>query len=259
MNRALPPAALLALIVHGALLLGPGRWFATKEQQPELTFRSVSVTLEQLPPLKPEVPPVEEAMATEPEPETPEEPVEPVNDIESPAEEIPSEATPEPVKEIEPEEEAPPVEQPATPTVQKIKVPEKPPKPITKPKPSKPVKPVERPDQHQAPVPSTRTPTTRHAEAAPVIRKAYPLYKENPPPAYPRLARRRGWQGTVRLDVLVKETGRVSEARVAVSSNHKILDQAALEAVKTWRFEPGRKGDEPIAMWIRVPIRYNLR
>lgn len=92
-----------------------------------------------------------------------------------------------------------------------------------------------------------------------VIRKAYPLYKTNPPPAYPRIARRRGYQGIVVLNVFVDEKGRVKDLKLFDSSGYRVLDKAALNAVKTWVFEPGTKGKRKMAMWVRVPIRFELK
>jgi len=48
----------------------------------------------------------------------------------------------------------------------------------------------------------------------PVVIEAVPLYKVNPPPEYPRLARKRGYQGTVVLDVLVDQNGKVGRSPV---------------------------------------------
>ncbi len=62
---------------------------------------------------------------------------------------------------------------------------------------------------------------------------------ENPPPDYPWLARRRGWQGVVAIFVHVDSGGGVTAAAVARSSGHDVLDQAALEAVRGWRFRGG--------------------
>ncbi len=62
---------------------------------------------------------------------------------------------------------------------------------------------------------------------------------KNPPPDYPWLARRRGWQGVVAIFVHVDSAGAVTAAAVARSSGHEVLDQAALEAVRGWRFRGG--------------------
>ncbi|MCD4716168.1 MAG: energy transducer TonB, partial [Desulfobacterales bacterium] len=91
-----------------------------------------------------------------------------------------------------------------------------------------------------------------------VVREAMPLYRINPAPKYPKIARRRGYKGTVVLEVLVDRNGRVDDLRVSTSSGYKILDKAALASVKDWAFEPGMRGDQKVEMWVRVPVRFQL-
>lgn len=91
------------------------------------------------------------------------------------------------------------------------------------------------------------------------VREAAPLYRVNPLPEYPRLARKRGYQGMVVLDVLVDQNGRVGDLRLFTSSGHSILDRRAMEAVKVWLFEPGMKGNKKLDMWVRVPVRFELK
>ena len=93
----------------------------------------------------------------------------------------------------------------------------------------------------------------------PVVREAVPLYKVNPPPEYPRLARKRGYQGTVVLEVMVDQNGRVGNLRLFTSSGHSILDKKAMASVKGWLFEPAMKGDKKLDMWVRVPVRFELK
>jgi len=85
-----------------------------------------------------------------------------------------------------------------------------------------------------------------------------PRYKHRPPPVYPRLARKLGYQGTVLVEALVEASGRVGDARLARSSGHAVLDRSALKVVGDWTFEPARQGDEPVSMWVKVPIRFEL-
>ncbi len=91
------------------------------------------------------------------------------------------------------------------------------------------------------------------------VREAVPLYRVNSLPEYPRLARKRGYHGMVVLDVLVDQNGRVGDLRLFTSSGHSILDRRAMEAVKVWLFEPGMKGDKKLDMWVRVPVRFELK
>ena len=57
----------------------------------------------------------------------------------------------------------------------------------------------------------------------------------HPAPHYPRLARERGWQGSVLIQVSTDEQGHIKEQNLLKSSGFDILDQAALDAVKTWK------------------------
>ena len=89
--------------------------------------------------------------------------------------------------------------------------------------------------------------------------EAIPHYKKNPPPVYPRMARRRGYEGTVLMEVLVSREGRVEAVRLLESSGHGVLDREATAAVKTWVFEPARRGEEEVDMWVKVPVRFKLK
>lgn len=102
-------------------------------------------------------------------------------------------------------------------------------------------------------------PAPKKPETSPPLVEAVPIYRENPSPSYPRLARRRGYEGTVVLEVLVTEEGRVGALDVAQSSGHSMLDKAAVHAVKSWRFKPGRKGDRPVSMRVHIPVRFRLQ
>lgn len=88
---------------------------------------------------------------------------------------------------------------------------------------------------------------------------ARPLYEKNPPPPYPRLAKRLGKQGVVQLEVFVSASGTAAEVKVAIGSGHAILDEAALESVRGWRFAPGQRNGQPVGMWVRVPVRFALQ
>jgi len=83
-------------------------------------------------------------------------------------------------------------------------------------------------------------------------------YLRNPPPRYPLTARRSGEQGTVTLRVFVTGEGLPESVSVQSTSGHRSLDQAALEAVKGWRFAPARQGAQTVADWVLVPIVFKL-
>jgi protein TonB len=78
-------------------------------------------------------------------------------------------------------------------------------------------------------------------------------------PRYPESARRQGITGTTTLLFQVLENGRVGEVQIERSAGHPDLDQAAAEAIKKWRFDPARRGNQPVAVWLRMPVRFVLR
>ena len=83
-------------------------------------------------------------------------------------------------------------------------------------------------------------------------------YLHNPPPDYPWQARQRGQQGVVWLSVEVSAAGECAQASVLRSSGVSALDQAALAAVRRWRFVPARQGQTPVESKVEIPIRFKL-
>jgi protein TonB len=83
-------------------------------------------------------------------------------------------------------------------------------------------------------------------------------YKNNPPPDYPTLAVRQGWQGTVLLRVRVLQTGAVESVEVVRSSGKKVLDDAAIHTVERWVFAPSMRGTTPVDGFATVPIEFKL-
>jgi protein TonB len=77
-------------------------------------------------------------------------------------------------------------------------------------------------------------------------------------PAYPSAPRRLGVQGTTVLRVHVLADGRIGDVLVERSAGHPDLDQAAMEAVRRWRFEPARRGAAAVAMWVLLPVEFRL-
>ena len=89
--------------------------------------------------------------------------------------------------------------------------------------------------------------------------KAAPLYAINPAPVYPASALRYGWEGEVRLKVIVKRSGAVGEIIIEQSSDYRILDQAAVNTVRNWQFEPARIGHETTEGAVSIPIRFRIK
>ena len=61
---------------------------------------------------------------------------------------------------------------------------------------------------------------------------------QNQPPAYPHIARKRGYEGTVEIQLGITSDGKVNAIQIVKSSGFKILDQVAIKSVKKWKFQP---------------------
>jgi len=82
---------------------------------------------------------------------------------------------------------------------------------------------------------------------------------QNAPPSYPQDALLAGIQGRVVLLVVVTSEGLVQKANVDTTSGYRSLDDAAIAAVRGWRFEPARKRGLPIEYEVLVPINFSIR
>lgn len=86
-----------------------------------------------------------------------------------------------------------------------------------------------------------------------------PDYLVNPPPPYPLSARRRKQEGLVLLLVHITSQGSVTELNLKASSGIDSLDNAALEAVKRWKFRPSTIAGMPVADVVEVPVRFSIK
>jgi periplasmic protein TonB len=78
-------------------------------------------------------------------------------------------------------------------------------------------------------------------------------------PVYPSAARAQGVEGEVVLRAIVDQRGAV-ERDIVVVESVPVLDRAAVEALRQWRFEPGRDaGNRAVPAVIEVPLRFRLR
>ncbi len=85
-----------------------------------------------------------------------------------------------------------------------------------------------------------------------------PVVIRNTPPAYPETARRAGWKGRVTVRVEVSADGLPIRVALEKSSGYGVLDQAALRAVKSWRFQPRTIGGVTMAGTVDVPVNFTL-
>ena len=130
--------------------------------------------------------------------------------------------------------------------------------PQPKPKPREPD-----PVPTEAPAVKETPPEVQNATPpSPVVLDAEPDYKadylNNPRPPYPMVARRMGYHGKVVLDVEVLAEGKAGDVKLHQSSGYDILDNAALQTVKTWRFTPARRFGHAVTQRFLVPIKFSL-
>jgi TonB family protein len=79
----------------------------------------------------------------------------------------------------------------------------------------------------------------------------------NPEPEYTDRARKKKIRGSVVLSIVVTDEGKVRDARV-VAGLAKDLDQQALKAVSTWKFEPATKDGKPVPVRIKVEVDFKI-
>ena len=77
-------------------------------------------------------------------------------------------------------------------------------------------------------------------------------------PIYPRAAARRGEQGVTGVLIHLSENGRVDDVKLERSSGYPLLDKAALDAFRRWRFAPLTPGSAPRGKWLRTDQRFIL-
>jgi periplasmic protein TonB len=116
------------------------------------------------------------------------------------------------------------------------------------------------PTQSGPPTPARpATPSVAALPSEGITQTAAPRGGYQVKPSYPRTARRAGIQGTTLLGVFIGADGHVGDVVVKQSAGHPDLDAAAADAVRRWRFEPARRGSEPVPMWVLLPVEFRLR
>jgi periplasmic protein TonB len=78
-------------------------------------------------------------------------------------------------------------------------------------------------------------------------------------PTYPRAARLQGIEGLVLLEAILDRDGRIEE-NITVLQSIPALDDAAIQALRRWRFQPARDHQrQPMRVILEVPIRFILK
>ena len=75
---------------------------------------------------------------------------------------------------------------------------------------------------------------------------------------YPPFLRDAGIGGTVVVWFLISETGEVVQSRISDASGQDQLDAAALRVANTFRFSAAMNRDDPVPVWIKLPITFQV-
>jgi protein TonB len=93
-----------------------------------------------------------------------------------------------------------------------------------------------------------RIPVGGNVQSASLIHKIQPIY--------PPLAKQARIQGTVRLHAIIAKDGSIQELQVM--SGHALLQQAALDAVRQWRYRPTLLNGEPVEVDTTIDVIFSL-
>ncbi|MGR4999060.1 TonB family protein [Vibrio celticus] len=86
-----------------------------------------------------------------------------------------------------------------------------------------------------------------------------PSFSARPtPPNYPRQARRRGVEGVATYEIWLDAEGKQIKQALVNSSGALMLDNAALDAIKQWKFSPHTVNGRAIAHRVQIPVRFRL-
>ncbi|MGF1750143.1 TonB family protein [Vibrio cionasavignyae] len=92
----------------------------------------------------------------------------------------------------------------------------------------------------------------------PVLRNT-PSFTTTPvQPRYPRIARKRGIEGTATYEIWLDESGNQTKQVLVSSSGATILDKTALDAIKQWQFSAYTVKGVAVAHRIQIPVRFKL-
>ncbi|MBC8403867.1 MAG: energy transducer TonB, partial [Planctomycetes bacterium] len=114
-------------------------------------------------------------------------------------------------------------------------------------------------DPDSAPKPPNPTPNNPPDNVALVLTRAQPKADACPQPPYPPRALRKKWQGLCQVQAWIHADGSVARVSLHQSSGFDVLDQAALQAVQKWKFQPAERGGVAVSDEIVLPIRFVLQ
>jgi protein TonB len=110
----------------------------------------------------------------------------------------------------------------------------------------------------EQPTPPSDSAPTASTDSTPVLDSSAVKIRNHSDPTYPSASRRAGEQGTVMLKILIGEDGRARDVQVERSSGFARLDDAAVDAVRKWRFAAAVKNGAAMTGWVTLPVTFRL-
>ena len=78
-------------------------------------------------------------------------------------------------------------------------------------------------------------------------------------PVYPDIAQEAGIEGQVLIQCFIDKTGRVKETIVIKGVPNTGLNESAVAALRKTRFRPARQRENPVGVWVTIPINFKLQ
>ena len=78
------------------------------------------------------------------------------------------------------------------------------------------------------------------------------------PPTYPARARAKGIEGYVVFSLLIGITGEIEQVKIIESQPQGVFDDAAMQSMQAWKFEPAQYKGKPVKTWAKQRIRFDL-
>lgn len=83
-----------------------------------------------------------------------------------------------------------------------------------------------------------------------------PVPRETTPIEVPAVAKARNLSGHVLLNVLIGKEGQVLQVKVLEADPEGVFEDAVIQAVRNWTFEPATYRDRPVEVWATLPVEF---
>lgn len=76
---------------------------------------------------------------------------------------------------------------------------------------------------------------------------------------YPRKAVHKGWEGQTVVAAEILPDGSVGRTALAKTSGYNVLDHAAMDAIKTWKFSEASPEEDAVPQYVDIPVMFKLQ